>query len=213
MVEVKICGHTSAEDALASVESGADLIGVIVEVPVDTPRNVEREKAREIFDAQGELVETVMVMMPSTIADAIALYEAVEPSIIQLHGRASLQFCRTLVRRLPCKIMKAVHVTDRDSVDEAKAYGEVCDLLLLDTPSEAMGGSGQVHDWGLARSIIEAVKVPVFLAGGLNPHNVRRAIREAAPYGVDVSSGVEEVPGKKDPEAVRDFILRAKEGL
>jgi phosphoribosylanthranilate isomerase len=213
MVKVKICGHTSVEDAKGSVESGADYIGVIVEVPVDTPRKVSREKAREILDAVGDKIETVMVMMPSTIGEAVALYEAVEPSLIQLHGGESLQFCRTLAKRLPCRIMKAVHVKDRDSVDEAKAYGEVCDHLLLDTPSLAMGGSGQVHDWGIARTIIETVKVPVFLAGGLNPHNIGRAIREVAPYGVDVASGVENGPGVKDSEAVGDFILRAKESL
>lgn len=210
MVKVKICGHTSAEDAVRSMELGADFVGVIVEVPVDTPRKVSREKAREIFEAVGG-AETVMVIMPSTIAEAVALYDAVEPAILQLHGRESLQFCRTLAKRIPCKIMKAIHVKDRDSVDEARTYGEVCDYILLDTPSKAMGGSGQVHDWDMAKDIVEVAKAPVFLAGGLTPHNVKRAIRQVGPYAVDVSSGVEEAPGEKDPEAVKGFIEGAKE--
>lgn len=209
MVCVKICGHTNKEDLGESLALGADLVGVIVEVPVDTPRRVTAKKARQIFSAASE--GRVMVIMPSSVEEAQRLCLEVMPDYVQLHGRESVALVRELRRVLPCGIIKTIHVAGREAVREALGYAPYCDYLLLDTPSAAMGGSGRKHDWSVSRAIVRSAEVPVILAGGLNPGNVQEAIRAVKPYGVDVSSGVEAAPGKKDYERVKDFIAAAKE--
>jgi phosphoribosylanthranilate isomerase len=208
MVLVKICGHTSRKDAEKAIALGADLVGVIVEVPVDTPRKVTVEKAKHIFSAVAE--GRVMVIMPSSVEEARRLCLEVMPDYVQLHGRESIALIKELRRVLPYRIIKTIHVAGREAIKEALGYAPYCDYLLLDTPSTAMGGSGKKHDWSISRAIVRSAKVPVILAGGLNPGNVREAIRTVEPYAVDVSSGVEATPGRKDYRKVKDFIAAAK---
>lgn len=207
MVFVKICGHTSMEDLTKSLELGADLVGVIVEVPVDTPRKVTADKAKKIFT--GITKGKVMVVMPASVEQAQRLYQVVRPDYMQLHGRESVHFVKKL-RNLSCRIIKTIHVAGRETIREALEYAPYCDYLLLDTPSTSMGGSGLKHDWAISREIVRSARVPVILAGGLNPGNVREAIRIVKPYAVDVSSGVESSPGKKDYEKVKRFIQNAQ---
>jgi phosphoribosylanthranilate isomerase len=208
MVLVKICGNTCKEDALKALDLGADFVGVIVDVPVATPRKVSASKAREILsDLPGE---GVMVIMPESIEQALDYCDRVAPDYLQLHGGESVDFVKKL-RNLSCGIIKTVHVADRDAVKEALEYAPYCDYLLLDTPSASMGGSGLKHDWAISREIVRSAKVPVIMAGGLNPSNVAEAIRVVKPYAVDVSSGVESRPGKKDYERVKNFIAAAKQ--
>ncbi|MBU2560566.1 phosphoribosylanthranilate isomerase [archaeon] len=208
-MKVKICGHKTVEDAKKSVELGADFIGVIVEVPVDTPRKISREKAAEIVRAIEPPAQGVMVIMPGTIDEAIELYEAVKAPFIQLHGNESPDFVKELKSRAPCKIIKAIHVKE-GSVELAKEHAKFADILLLDTPTEKAGGSGITHDWRLSKRIIDGVEIPVLLAGGLNPENVEEAIKATQPYGVDTASGVEDSFGMKDYDKVKNFIKKAK---
>lgn len=209
MVLVKICGNTSKEDALKALELGADFVGVIVDVPVATPRKVSASKAREIFsDLPGE---GVMVLMPESIEQALDYCDRVAPDYLQLHGRESVDFVKKLRKALGCRIIKTVHVAGRDAVKEALEYAPHCDYILLDTPSSSMGGSGLKHDWVISKEIVRSAKVPVIIAGGLNPSNVAEAIRVVKPYAVDVSSGVESLPGKKDHGKVKNFIAAAKQ--
>jgi phosphoribosylanthranilate isomerase len=214
MTLVKICGHTSAEDAAASAELGADFIGVVVEVPVATPRKIDRELAAEIVDEIPAAAKTVMVIMPPSVEEAVELYEAVKPDYVQLHGREPPHFLEGLRSMIPCKVIKTLHVgTDTPPekvVEEAEGYVPSCDFILLDTKTKAMGGSGMTHDWSVSARVVEEVGIPVFLAGGLNPDNVKKAVGAVGPYCVDTSSGVEKTPGKKDPEKVRRFIERVK---
>ncbi len=209
MVLVKICGNTSKEDAAKALEYGADLIGVIVEVPVKTPRKVTLMRAKEIYSVvpQGK---RVMVLMPSGIDEVMRLCSAAEPDYVQLHGGESPEFLRELRKILQCRIIKTIHVSGAGAVDEARKFSSFCDLLLLDTLSVSMGGSGLKHDWRISKEVVSAVEVPVILAGGLNPENVEEAVRCVRPYGVDVSSGVESKPGKKDYDRVKNFIEAAK---
>ncbi|MFH1774056.1 MAG: phosphoribosylanthranilate isomerase [Methanobacteriota archaeon] len=238
VAKVKICGNTNRKDALAAARLGADFIGAVVEVPVDTPRKVTAQEAKKILGFSAPIGK-VIVIMPKTIEEAAALYEEIRPlpqyrkvgaslavllsqgrwhtrqlptgiEFVQLHGSENVQFVRELRSLIPCNIIKTIHVKDEASIQEAKRFARYSDALLLDTPSEQFGGSGKPHDWKLSRKIVEAVSIPVILAGGLNPENVREAIEVVKPYAVDVSSGVEKKEGKKDYSKVKKFIKNAK---
>jgi phosphoribosylanthranilate isomerase len=208
-MKVKICGHKTVEDAKHSAKLGADFIGVIVEVPVDTPRKISKEQAREIVRRLEPPAQGVMVVMPSTIDEAVELCEVVKPSFIQLHGEESVEFVKELKDEVPCKIIKALHVTE-EAVKKAKEHAKFADMLLLDTASEKAGGSGITHDWGISKRIIDEVEIPVLLAGGLSPENVAEAIEAVQPYGVDTASGVEGPGGGKDFNKVNEFIRNSK---
>jgi len=210
MARVKICGLTSAQDALECAKIGADAIGVIVEVPVDTPRKVSSTEARKILEVLPDNIERFMVIMPQSLDEAVDLYEAIKPDVMQLHGKESVSFVKELKSKLPCKVTKTIHVRDQSSVEEAIEYSRYCDYILLDTPSKIGGGSGRTHDWSISRQIVESVKVPVIMSGGLNPSNVEEAIQNVKPAYVDTASGVESQPGLKDLDKVREFIEKAK---
>ena len=208
MVLVKICGNTTEEDALNALKFGADLIGVIVEVPIETPRKVNVSKAKKILaKVQGK---GVMVIMPKSFEQANMLYQSVTPDYIQLHGNESLNILKKL-KKLPCKLIKTIHVSGKDAISDSLRYAPYCDYLLLDTFSLKMGGSGKKHDWDISKEIVEKVNVPVILAGGLNPTNVKGAIKTVKPFAVDVVSGIESSRGNKDFSKVKSFIGTAKQ--
>lgn len=209
-MKVKICGNTSAKDAAECARLGADFIGVIVDVPVDTPRKVSAEKASEIFSAVRASAGKVAVVMPKTAEEAASLYWKARPDFLQLHGAESVALVKELRDLVPCSIIKAIHVEGESSIKEAERFISYCDALLLDTPSRQMGGSGKAHGWSVSRKIVEEVGIPVILAGGLNPENIREAIEAVEPYAVDVSSGVEKKEGRKDYTKVKRFIKNAK---
>ncbi len=214
MVRVKICGITRPEDAQTAEEAGADAVGCVTEVPVPSPRSVGAETANEILSTVSPFVSKVTVVM-----DDLGVLERVEEATVaQLHGTESPEDCER-ARELGYEVVKTLWVDasgrlwlgdDRVDDETLSKYLEVVDALLLDTRSEEGGGSGRTHDWSASAEIVERVDVPVILAGGLNPENVERAVREVRPHAVDTSSGVEREPGVKDPEAVREFVRRAK---
>ncbi len=210
MVKVKICGVTNVADALECARLGADAVGVITEVPVDSPRKMSAGEVRRIFEALPTRVECFTVVMPKSLDAAIRLYEATNPDVVQLHGKEPVSLVEALKSKLPCKVAKAIHVRDGSAIEEALEYSRHCDYLLLDTPSKMGGGSGVTHDWEVSKKIVEEAGIPVILSGGLNPLNVGGAIKMVKPYYVDASSGVESKPGVKDTEKVRKFIENAK---
>ncbi|MFQ6105511.1 MAG: phosphoribosylanthranilate isomerase [Candidatus Hydrothermarchaeaceae archaeon] len=209
MVMVKICGNTSVKDALKCAELGADFIGTVVEVPVQTPRKVTADEAAEIVSAIQPPTGRIIVVILRDVEEAVMLYRKIQPDFIQLQGSESIKFVKELRSLIPCNIIKTIHVGGEASIKEARKFSRCCDALLLDTPSVQMGGSGVRHDWGISRRIAEKVRIPVILAGGLNPENVVDAIKEVHPYAVDVASGVES-RGKKDYKKVKKFIRNAK---
>lgn len=210
MVRVKICGNTNLQDIELAAELGADYVGVIVDVPVPTPRKLSREEAARIFDDLPFTVGGVAVIMPKNLEEAIELYIAVRSEFLQIHNDVEPLFIRDLKANVPCNVIKTVHVADEKSIKQAKLYARWADAILLDTPSKLGGGSGKTHDWKIAKKIVKAVEKPVILAGGLTPENVEEAISQVEPFAVDVSSGVEAEPGRKDPEKLRRFIEIAK---
>ncbi len=195
---VKICGITSVEDALAAVDAGADAIGLMRYPP--SPRYVGLDMVRAIRAALPPLVATVAVMVNPEPAEIETLLEGAFVDIIQFHGEESPEFCQSAGR----PFVKAVQVRSRSDIEEtAKRYTKAR-ALLLDTHHESLrGGTGTTFDWEMVP--IE-VGSPLILAGGLTPQNVGDAVRRLRPFAVDVSSGVENAPGIKDPEKIRRFV-------
>jgi phosphoribosylanthranilate isomerase len=209
MVKVKICGVTSQADAEMCVKLGADFIGNIVDIP-SSPRSISIEKSREILRSLSERARGIIVMAPQSVGDVKKVVEIIQPWGVQLHGGENLEFVKKFKEEISCQAIKVIHIKGEESIAEALAFSDHCDALLLDTHSTGLGGSGETHNWDISSQIVDTADCKVFLAGGLNPENVRKARDSVAPYCVDVSSGVEAMPGKKDPEKVRRFIEEAK---
>jgi len=210
---VKICGVTRPEDRDVAVTAGADAVGVICDVPVDTPRAVDEELAADLFDGVPPFVTGVLVTMPDAVEQAAALAEAVDPDAVQIHGGLSPAELGALRRRVSRPVVATVDA----EAEEIAAYADAADALLVDSvDAEGGGGTGETHDWDRTRDIVSELDVPVLLAGGLTPENVADAVETVRPFGVDVATGVERVDetgdrigGEKDHDAVRRFVRTA----
>jgi phosphoribosylanthranilate isomerase len=199
-VRIKICGMTSAEDARAAAELGADAVGFVF---APSPRQVSPRKARDIIMALPPLVQTVGVFVdedPEKVASTAAFCRL---DLLQFHGKEPPAYCRRFGQR----VIKAVRVQNRGGLEDCSQYADVVDALLLDTcvsGSGQFGGTGVTFDWHLA---LEAKRYgSIILAGGLNQDNVAAAISAVKPYAVDASSGLEQAPGVKDREKMARFI-------
>lgn len=212
MTKVKICGITNSEDAISAVEAGADAIGVIIDVPVETPRKIGIEKAVEILNSVPLFVSKVIVLMPESVEYAVDITDKLNPDAIQLHGNESLDFILKLKKQIRAKIIKVIHVDETTKINHIIKYAEISDAILIDTKfGNLTGGTGKTHDWKKSKMICEMIKpTPLILSGGLNPENVSDAINLVNPYAVDVSSGVESMPGKKDAKKIREFVMAVK---
>ena len=198
---VKICGVTSLDDAIACVDLGADAIGL--NFWPSSQRRCELDEARRITDALGARARVVAVFVDvgREAIERVRRESGIEWA--QLHGSEP----PALVSALLPHAYKAAHVTDAASL--ASALAAPGDELLVDASLPGLpGGTGRTCDWALAAQLARARRV--WLAGGLRPDNVAEAIREVAPFGVDVASGVERAPGVKDHELVRAFIDAAR---
>ena len=198
-VRIKICGITNLEDALLAADLGADALGFIFYPP--SPRSVEPEAAKNIIAQLPPLVTTVGVFVDEDAATVKELAAAAGLDWLQMHGKETPEYCRSLERR----VIKAFRIRGENSLTGLAAYKGVVQALLLDTYKKGqVGGTGETFNWDLAR---EARKYgPIILAGGLTPENVAQAIATAQPQAVDVASGVEAAPGKKDPLKLTEFI-------
>jgi len=197
---VKICGITNREDAQRAVELGADMLGFIFYPK--SPRAVDPRIVAEI--GHGLTVEKVGVFVNETETTIQRIVEECGLDAIQFHGDESPAFCQ----RFAVKKIKAIRIRDAASLPAAAEYN--VDALLLDTYTAGQrGGTGETFDWSLAITAKNLGR-PVILSGGLTPENVGEAIRRVQPYAVDVASGVERAPGRKDPEKLRRFLERAK---
>jgi phosphoribosylanthranilate isomerase len=213
MVKVKICGFTNADDVRVACELGADMVGVIL-VPGST-RRVTIEQAKRILAATSEGVAKVAVIMPSDPSELDKFVHELEPDYLQIHMTFSEDELLKAKTRLGVRLIPVVAIPQkvtnyRQILKRAVEASRAADYLLLDTKGPGGGGTGLVHDWSLSRRIRETVNTPVFLAGGLNPSNVKKAIKAVRPHGVDVATGVESSPGKKDARLMREFIEAAK---
>jgi len=204
-VKVKICGNTNLADVQVAVEAGADMLGFIFSEV--SPRFVTVQQGADIARQLPPYVVKVGVFVNPTEADVFEAITNCELSILQFHGDEPPEFCA----QFGVMSMKAFRVRDTASLEALPKYKT--DAWLLDTYApDQPGGTGTTFNWNLA---IEAQKLgkPIFLAGGLTPENVADAVRRVQPFAVDVSSGVETSPGRKDHGKVRAFIKAAKSVL
>jgi phosphoribosylanthranilate isomerase len=201
-LKIKICGITSQTDAMVAVEAGADLLGFLFYD--QSPRCVPMERAAEIIRALPSFVAKVGVFVNAPAAAVFSAVRECSLTMLQFHGNESPEYCA----QFGVMSMKAFRIRDAESLRALPDYKT--DAWLLDTyAADKPGGTGATFNWDLA---VEALKLgrPVFLAGGLTPENVVAAVRHVRPFAVDVSSGVESAPGKKDAAKVRAFIAAAR---
>ncbi|MFM2082652.1 MAG: hypothetical protein RL380_1343 [Verrucomicrobiota bacterium] len=201
-VKVKICGITSVADGVATAEAGADLVGLMFYEK--SPRAISVATAAEIARALPPFVLRVGVFVnpePELVMRAIGECGL---SMLQFHGDETPEFCT----QFGMMSMKAFRVRDESSLAALEQFGTEAFLLDAYSPS-GLGGTGEKFNWNLA---VAAKKFgrPIFLAGGLTPENVAAAVKQVQPFGVDVSSGVESAPGKKDAAKVRAFIAAVR---
>jgi len=202
MVKVKICGITNAEDARQAVAAGADALGFVFFS--QSPRAVNEAQVRAIVSGLPPFVTRVGLFVNETAEQINRIIQTCQLDIAQLHGDEPPE----LFGRLDCRAIKALRVRDRSCLLDHQRYPG--SALLLDAwCPERYGGTGEKFDWELAEAI--ARQRPVVLAGGLDPENVATAIGVVRPYAVDVSSGVEAAPGRKDLFKLRRFIRNAKD--
>jgi len=201
-IKVKICGITSAQDANAAIEAGADALGFMFYEP--SPRNLTIKAAREIIRSLPPFITKVGVFVDaaeSTIREAISECAL---DAVQFHGNEAPDVCR----RFPIKVIKAFRILDTGSLAGLSLYQT--NAWLLDSfVSGKHGGTGAVFNWDIALQA-KRLGTPIILAGGLTPENVVDAVRKVQPYAVDVSSGVESAPGRKDRDKMKSFITAAK---
>ena len=206
-VFVKLCGITSVADAALAVEAGADALGFVF-WPMSS-RRVEAEKAAAICRTLPPFVLRVGVFVDAPAEEMARVADIVGLDLLQLHGDEPPEALAGLARRA----LKAVRVGKGFKADEALRYGDAAGLLV-DTrlPGETMmpGGTGVPFDWTLVRGVREHARF-LMLAGGLAPDNVAEALTAVRPDAVDVSSGVESLPGRKDPAKVRAFVRAVRE--
>ena len=198
-VKIKICGVTSVADATVAIEAGADALGFMFYEA--SPRHVTLVQAASIIRQIPPFVAKVGVFVNATEETVRQAITSCGLDTLQFHGDETPEFCRKFA---PLKIVRAFRVKDASSLALMPKFDT--DAWLLDSyvPGK-LGGTGAKFNWNLACEAKESGR-PIILAGGLTPENVAEAVHEVWPYAVDVSSGVEAAPGKKDHQMIRDFI-------
>ena len=196
-VKIKVCGMTQLDDVLTAVDCGADAVGFIFYKK--SPRHVNESTVKKIVVHLPPFVNRVGVFVNETAERINRLVEVCGLDAVQLHGDESPAFCR----RIKVPVIKAFRMKNAESLASLSKY-RVNGFLLDTFDEEQWGGTGQTFDWKWARGAKKYGSV--ILAGGLTPVNVASAVRRVQPYGVDVCSGVEKSPGKKDPRKIRAFF-------
>ncbi len=203
--KIKFCGITSLRDAERAASAGAWAIGLIFWP--HSPRRCELDAAAEIAAVMKRKVEVAGVFVNPTLDEVASTADAVELTMIQLHGDEGPSFCAEAARRTGCKVIKATRVRSRADIQATAPFHT--DYHLLDSHVAGRpGGTGETFAWELAR---EHRGPPLILSGGLNPDNVAEAIEVVRPFAVDVASGVESAPGHKDATKLKAFAAAVAE--
>jgi phosphoribosylanthranilate isomerase len=200
--KVKICGITNLADARAAAEAGADVLGFVFYD--QSPRFITCEAAAAITRELPPFIIKAGVFVDAPEDLVLRAIRECGLNLLQFHGQETPEYCL----QFGIMSMKAFRIRDAGSLQALREYPTEAWLLDAYTPGK-LGGTGEVFNWDLAREA-RAWGRPIFLAGGLTPDNVAEAIRRAQPYAVDVSSGVEAAPGKKDPARIKAFIQAAR---
>jgi phosphoribosylanthranilate isomerase len=207
---VKICGLSTRETLDVALDSGADMVGFVFFPP--SPRHLSLEVARDLGQAVKRRAAKVALTVDADDATLAGIVEALQPDLLQLHGHETPARLRDVKRKFALPVMKALPVETAADLAALPGYAEVADRILFDAraPKEATrpGGLGAVFDWHVLENL--DLKLPFMVSGGLHASNVAEAFRVTRAGGVDVSSGVEGTPGRKDPDMIRAFIRAAR---
>ncbi len=204
MIYVKICGITKIEDARYAVQQGYNALGFIFYPP--SPRNIEPEKVRDIIAALPPFIATVGVFVNEEIEKVKEICAYCKLSAVQLHGDETPEYCD----EMPVRVIKAFGIDSHFNFNIIASYihSNVAAFLLDKHSPELIGGTGQVFDWKLAKKVKEYGRI--ILAGGITPFNVESALAEAEPFGIDVNSGVEILPGEKNRVKMKELIDKVR---
>ena len=222
ITRTKICGMKSIDDIEMAARCGADAVGFIVDVPVNTPRKISAKKAMELVSNVSFFMDSVLVIMPESGDQVVSMVETIKPDLVQIHRDFSIEDLEYVKDHIDIPIVKTYSIksgSSSNSFNEAQKIVEKVDNLnnkglvdgiLLDSRTDVkVGGSGTIHDWSISKTVVDNVDLPVVLAGGLSPDNVRNAVHTVSPYAVDTSSGVE-TNGRKDGDKICRFISEAR---
>ena len=207
---IKICCISTLAEAQLAIRHGASALGLVSEMP-SGPGVIDEAQIVQIAAAVPPPVATFLLTSKTDLAEIIAQQRRCRTSTIQLCDRLTRGTHRDLRAALPgVSIVQVIHVNGEEAITEALEAAPEVDAILLDSgnqnlPVKQLGGTGRTHDWSLSRRIREAVEVPVFLAGGLNPANAAEAFRQVRPFGLDVCSGVRS-GGVLNNTKLRDFM-------
>src|SRR3954453_7156623 len=210
---VKICGLSTRETLDAAIAAGADMTGFVFFPP--SPRHLSLEKARELGrQAKGRVVKAALVV-DADDASLENIVDALQPDVLQLHGKETVARLRDIKQKFGMPVMKALAIETSADLAALPGYAAVADRILFDArpPKHATrpGGLGATFDWHVLKNL--SLDVPFMLSGGLHAGNVAEALRVTRAGGIDVSSGVESAPGIKDPDMIRAFIRAARASL
>lgn len=190
-MKIKICGITNIEDALDATALGASALGFIFS---ESPRKVSPEVVKNIISKLPPFICTVGVFVNEDINWINKVADECNLSMVQLHGNESPDECKQIIKPK----LKAIRILGPQDLEIIEKYQNTVSGILLDTyVHNAHGGTGQTFDWGIANEA-KKYNIPIIVAGGITPDNICQAIQTASPYGIDLSSGVESSPGKKD---------------
>src|SRR6202045_2372229 len=207
---VKICGLSTRETLDVALDAGADMVGFVFFPP--SPRHLSLEMARELGKQARRRASKVALTVDADDATLSNIVEALQPDLLQLHGKETVARLRDIKQAFGLPVMKAIAVETAADLAALPGYAAVADRILFDAraPSEATrpGGLGAVFDWHVLEKL--DLKLPFMVSGGLHAGNVAEAVRVTRANGVDVSSGVERAAGIKDPEMIRAFIRAAR---
>lgn len=208
--KVKICCISTEEEAKMALEFGANVLGLVAKMP-SGPGTINDDLIQSIVQSVPSETLTFLLTPKTNPFEIIEHQQLTNTNCIQLVDAVKVEDYKILRDYLPnIKLIQVIHVIDNLSVEQAKQYAEVADMILLDSGNpnlsvKELGGTGRVHNWELSRKIVESISKPIFLAGGLKPENIREAIDFVKPYGVDICSGVR-TNGKLDLEKLKQFF-------
>jgi phosphoribosylanthranilate isomerase len=213
MTRVKICCISSIEEAQLAVKYGASALGLVSEMP-SGPGVISEESIIKIAAVVPPGISTFLLTSKQSVDEIIEQQRRCRTNTIQICDELIKGTHEELKEALPgIKIVQVIHVTGEDSINQAIEVSKNVDGILLDSGNQKLavkelGGTGRTHDWIISKMIVDAVRVPVFLAGGLNAENVSDVIRQVQPFGVDVCSGVR-TNGKLDEQKLKSFFANA----
>lgn len=206
-MRTKVCGINSKIDIDVCLKAGVNALGFLVGITHTAEDKVTNDEAKALIESLPPFVSSVAVTHLTEVNKIVELVKYIKANTVQIHDYIPPEAVKEVRDQLPgVKIIKAVHVQGDESVGAANQFVPYVDALLLDSRTQdRLGGTGLTHDWNISKKIVESVKCPVILAGGLNQDNIYDAVKKVNPFGIDANSGVE-VNSRKDYDKVSKFV-------